>query len=318
MRRFGRVLACLALAVLLSMSADVGPARGSASVPQDPLITYLETIVIPALKGQLLNDDALNAFYTQDLLPDTHVQVAEDQFAQYWRNVAKSHAPGPAYASDVHYTLDEPVYNDANDEAHVNSDMTVTMTQNPTFTFIAILVATACAASGEYCAPMAIGGKHETTTATTYRLVMMHGKWRLALPEKVIGEMRKLQTTDTATRYAPNASVAGAGLALWASEVALDRDGTVIHLTVENRTDADLNLFTATALATLTDEHGKTYGIRALRTFYPDHVSPQDSVEGDLVFEPVPSGTRKLLLALSSLPVEDRVVSLALEVTLSP
>jgi hypothetical protein len=318
MRRVSTVLTCLFIAVLLSVSAAAGSAAETTSMPQDPLITYLETIVVAAIKGRPLSDETLKAFYTEGLLPSTHVQVAEDQFAQYWKNAAKSHTPGAIYTANVHYTLAEPVFNDANDEADINSDMTVTMAQNSALTFLAILVATVCAASGEYCAPMAMGGTRVTTTASTYHLIKLHGKWRLDLPTKAVSAMRKLPTADTATRYAPNASVADGGLTLWASDVALERDGTTVHLTVENGTDSELSLFTATALATLTDEHGKTYGVRALRTFYPDHVSPQDSVEGDLVFEPVPPGTSKLLLAFPNVAVADRVLTLTLEITLAP
>jgi hypothetical protein len=318
MRRVSTVLTCLFIAVLLSVSAAARSAAETTSMPQDPLITYLETIVVPAIKGRPLSDETLKAFYTEGLLPGTHVQVAEDQFAQYWKNAAKSHTPGAIYTADVRYTLAEPVFNDANDEADIKSDMTVTMSQNPAMTFLAILVVTVCAASGEYCPPMAIGGKRETTTAGTYHLVKLHGKWRLDLPAKVVSEMRTLPTAHAATRYAPNASAADGGLTLWASDVALERDGTTVHLTVENGTDGELSLFTAAALATLTDEHGKTYGVRALRTFYPDHVSPQDSAEGDLVFEPVPPGTSKLLLAFPNVSVADRVLTVTLEITLAP
>lgn len=316
MRRFSTALASLVLFGLLSVSAPAGAAPGSPSAPQDPLLAYFDTIAIPAVKGQPPAEEALKAFYSDRLLPSTRVQVAEDQFIAYWRNVAASHGPGATHTVGADYALSEPMYNEANDEALITTDQTVAVARTPGFQILAILTTIGCAAGGAMC--WVSGGNGLTDTMTTYRIVNLRGKWRLDLPAEVVTDMRKLPTKVTATRYAPNASATEGGLTLWASEVALDRDATTVRLAVENATDNDLNLFTAAALATLTDESGKTHGVRALGTFYPDHVPPQSSVEGDLVFEPVPPGTRRLLLAFPNIAVGDRILTLTLEIALAP
>jgi hypothetical protein len=165
---------------------------------------------------------------------------------------------------------------------------------------------------------MTIGGRRLTDAATTYRIVKLRDTWRLELPSDIVKDMQKLPTTMIAKRYAPNAAVTEGGLTLWASEVALDRDVTTVRLAVENSTDSDLNLFNAAVLATLTDEQGKTYRARALRTSFPDHVPQQSSVEGYLVFEPVPLGTGKLVLTFPGITVGDRVLALKLGIVLTP
>lgn len=304
------------------LQAAVHAPRGAwrvRSTPLDPLLAYLNTIVLPAAKGQPLTDEALKAFYEGDhLLPSTRVQVGEDQFVEYWKNVVTNYAPGAAHVADADYALSEPMYNDANDEALITSDLTVAVAQTQGLQLFAILVAIGCAASGTSCTPMTIGGRRLTEAATTYRIVKLRDTWRLELPPDIVRDIQKLPTKITAKRYAPNASVTEGGLTLWASEVALDRDVTTVRLAVENTTDYDLNLFNAVTLAILTDEHGETYRARALRTSFPDHLPQKSSVEGYLAFEPVPVGTNKLQLAFPEITVGDQVVTLKLEIMLTP
>ena len=316
MRRFGTVLASVVLAGLLSAASPAGPASGSPPTPQDPLLAYFDTIVIPAVKGQPLTEEALKAFYNERLLPSARVRVAEDQFIEYWTNVAKAHAPGTTHTTAADYALSEPVYNDANDEALISSDLTFTVERTPGFQVFAILTTIGCAMGGGIC--WWVGGNGVSDTATTYHVVKLRDRWRLDLPADVLTDMQKLPTKVTAKRYAPNASVTEDGVSLWASEVALDRDATTVRLAIENATDNDLNLFNPAALATLTDEHGKSYGVQTLRTSFPDRAPQKSSVEGTLVFAPVPAGTGKLLLTFPEIAVVDRVLTLKLDMTLTP
>src|SRR3989304_6098686 len=84
----------------------------------------------------------------------------------------------------------------------------------------------------------------------------------------------------------------------------LGKDETAFAVTIENTGDSEANLFNAIADATLTDNAGKTYFVRTLRTNLVDRIGAGGNVKGRLVFEPLPPSTRRAPLPLAALEIE--------------
>jgi hypothetical protein len=72
------------------------------------------------------------------------------------------------------------------------------------------------------------------------------------------------------------------------SGVEFTRQATTLTMVVENSAEVDADLFVAIGEARLTDDAGKTYAVRMLRSSLSDRVAPRDQSRGTLVFEPLP------------------------------
>jgi len=95
--------------------------------------------------------------------------------------------------------------------------------------------------------------------------------------------------TPPATRMLTLAARATSGpVALAVSNVEFTREATVLTVTVENAAEAEANLYNALGETTLTDNTGKIYEMRMLRSDLVDRVPPRGQVRGRLVFEPLP------------------------------
>jgi len=296
-----------------------GQSSFGAPTPQDLVALFLNTIVVPAEKGQPPADDVLRTFYDEDLLNSTRVKVAEDQFIEYWKKVGAQRPP-LGHSSAIAYTVGEPVYNDTQDQAVVTSDLTSTTTQTSGFTILQVLVAVACLATASYCAPMAIGGGRGTVADNlmTFVVVRDGATWRLALPEDMVAAMGKLPTQSTATRLAATGEASEDGLTLRVSEVAFEKDNTIVRITADNSTDAPVNLVLAGSAATLTDDLGHTYNARLMQTQLPDAVPGKSSRTGQIAFDPVPAGTKTLVLTIPRVPVGDTSTTFRLQISLGP
>ncbi len=72
------------------------------------------------------------------------------------------------------------------------------------------------------------------------------------------------------------------------SSVEFSRDATMLAMIVENTGEVEADLFSAVGNATLTDNAGKSYAVRFLRSELADRVAPRGQIGGRLAFEPLP------------------------------
>lgn len=77
-------------------------------------------------------------------------------------------------------------------------------------------------------------------------------------------------------------------IVLGVSKIVFAKDSTSLEVTVENSSDVEANIFFAVANATLTDNAGKSYALRVLKSEISDRVAPHGSIPGRLTFEPMP------------------------------
>jgi len=319
MRRLGAFVT--ALTVLgLSMA---GPLRGQPSsgpsTPQALVRFFLDSIVVLAAKGHPPADEVMRAFYNEDLLNRTRVRVAEDQFIHYWKKLGtQGTGARPGYDTDVGYVIGEAIYNDTGDEAITTSDLVSVSRQSTGMGILGILVFGGCVITGTYCAPTAIGGGFLVHNAMTVVAARQGTRWRLALPDGMVQVMEKLPTQMAAKRLAASGTASDGGLTLLVSEVAFDKDSTIVRLTVENNNEVSVNLLKAAAFATLADELGKTYNARLLKTQMPEGVPEKSSRTGQIGFDPVPDSAKALVLTVPDVLVGEKSVTFRLEISLGP
>jgi len=313
-----KFVALAATVTVLSLSlATPGSAQPSvgASGPQDLVALFLNTIAVPAERGQPPADGVLRSFYDENLLNRTRVRVAADQFIGYWKQVG-SQGTRVGFSRTITYTIGEPAYNETQDQAVVTSDVTTTTTENSGFSILTTLVTIACLATATYCAPMPIGGHSVAENLMTFVAVRDGAVWRLALPDDMVAAMAKLPTQESGTRLAANAEASENGLTLRISEVTFEKDYTTVRITADNSNDAPVNLVLAASAATLTDDLSHTYNVRFMQTQLPDAVPGKSSQTGQIAFDPVPVGTKTLVLAIPNVPVGDTSTTFRLEISL--
>ncbi len=105
--------------------------------------------------------------------------------------------------------------------------------------------------------------------------------------------------------YTMTARVTSGPLTLSVERAELGKDATAFAVTIENAGAAEANLFNAIADATLTDNAGKQYFVRTLRTELADRIGAGGNVKGRLVFEPLPPSTRRATLVMPGVRVGD-------------
>lgn len=88
--------------------------------------------------------------------------------------------------------------------------------------------------------------------------------------------------------FALNARAAAGPVAVSVSRAELTKDATSVTVVIENAGDVEAELYTAIADATLTDNKGKSYAVRLLRTDLAEVVAPRGQIRGKLAFEPLP------------------------------
>lgn len=87
---------------------------------------------------------------------------------------------------------------------------------------------------------------------------------------------------------------------LWATVAAVEfaRDATTVSLTLANEGDAEIDLFSAVAGATLAEGTGRVFAVRLLRSTFPDRLPAAARARARLVFEPVPPPPAVIAMAL--------------------
>ena len=112
-----------------------------------------------------------------------------------------------------------------------------------------------------------------------------------------------------------NARAAAGPVAVSVSGVSFAKDFTTLMVSVENSATVEAGLFAALLDARLTDDAGKTYAVRLLRSDVPDRVPARGTVRGRLVFEPLPfpPALRSARLTLPEIRVGDAVYEIALD-----
>jgi len=112
-----------------------------------------------------------------------------------------------------------------------------------------------------------------------------------------------------------NARAAAGPVAVSVSGVSFAKDFTTLMVSVENSATVEAGLFAALLDARLTDDGGRTYAVRLLRSDLPDRVPARGTVRGRLVFEPLPFPPvlRSARLTLPEIRVGDAVYEIALD-----
>ena len=115
--------------------------------------------------------------------------------------------------------------------------------------------------------------------------------------------------TTEVRRVALNARAAAGPVMVSVSGVEFSRDATVLTMTIQNSGDVEAELFNAVGNATLTDNTGKSYAARFLRSEVPDRVAPRGQIEGRLAFEPLPlpPAVNAALLTMSEIRVGNEI-----------
>ncbi len=113
--------------------------------------------------------------------------------------------------------------------------------------------------------------------------------------------------------YVMTARATSGPITLSVQRVGFASAETVLSVAIENAGEAEANLFAAVADAKLTDETGKSYVVRTLRSTVPERVGPRARVEGRLAFEPLPATVRRATLALPEIRIGDAVHDLKSE-----
>src|SRR3989304_1842403 len=111
-----------------------------------------------------------------------------------------------------------------------------------------------------------------------------------------------------------NARAAAGPGGVGVSGVSFAKDFTTLMVSVENSATVEAGLFAALLDARLTDDAGKTYAVRLLRSDVPDRAPAGGPVRGRLVFDPLPfpPALRSARLTLPEIRVGDAVYEIAL------
>lgn len=105
--------------------------------------------------------------------------------------------------------------------------------------------------------------------------------------------------------YVMTARATSGPLTMSVERAELGKDETAFAVTIENTGDSEANLFNAIADATLTDNAGKTYFVRTLRTNLVDRIGAGGNVKGRFVFEPLLPSTRRATLTMPGIRIGD-------------
>jgi hypothetical protein len=291
------------LAILLVLLLSVSTTRLSAqpkafSIPQDPVATYFQIVVTPAMSGTALNERDVANFYHTLISFYSQAKVAEDQFIAHWQNVAQqvngakfwgAVLTGSKYS--LTYDIGEPVYNDAKDQARFK--VTLTLTDSRLF--------------------------HSTQENRIFfvHVIKEEGAWKIVLNDDLVAEMQKLPTKQTAKRYAIGREVIQNGLRFAVLTLAIEKDATIVGVVLENQSDEGADLFNALSAATLRDGLGNIYAARMLQTTLPTDVGSRKTVTGTLVFTAIPPNTKRVILTVPDAKIGTDTVTFSIEFDLA-
>lgn len=118
--------------------------------------------------------------------------------------------------------------------------------------------------------------------------------------------------------YALQERATSGPIAVTVSQIEFSQDATTLSVTFENDSDAEADLFFAKAGATLTDGAGRTYALRALTADVGDRVAAHGTLQGRLMFAPlpVPPATSAAVLTMPDVHVGDAAYDLRIELHL--
>jgi hypothetical protein len=280
-----------------SLPAPPGPypTLGQTGIPGEPLVLYLMSIFRPGLTARN-NDDLARDFYQRYLSSHTRGQIPEADFVAHWRGKARRQWLEPfggersVLAFDLDYTVEPPVFNATRDQATIR------------------------AAIVTRAGPML--SVRSRTDVVTFRVVREAGTWRVELPDSVVDEIHPPRPPHVLARWFPNVVASGEGITVRVRQVAVERDVTTLVVRIENGTGREASLFMALASATLTDEQGQTFRTRMLRTTVPDRIPGRSSAEGTIAFEPIATTSKRLVLTIPGIGLEERDVTLRVDFSL--
>lgn len=279
--RVGDETASLTLDITLAPLPS--PKATYTPIPGEPVIFYLAALRRVRFSPPYLQDEPLKGFYQTYLASESQIEVSEREFVDY----IKGH-----FRSLIGFAIGVPVYNPSRD--HASLQVTTTWEQIVLF------------------------GPNTRTDTMTLSVVKEGTAWKLVLPEEIIQDIQRVPPDVTTKRYASTAAVAAKGVTFRVQEVVLGRTLTTLQLSVENDTDSDVNLFAMSLGTTLTDRLGKTYATRYLHSTLPEKVNARSAVTGSLAFEPLPIESRRFLITIRDLRIDDNTLILPLDVRLKP
>ncbi|HEV2283705.1 MAG TPA: hypothetical protein VGX75_15075 [bacterium] len=314
MRRYVAALTVLAIASVYLAAPGAGRTAPAPTSARDAVSDYVAGIYLPAVGGTAPSDAALRAFYEEHIAAQSRAQVGEDRFVAYWRDRA-GHA-GSVKAT--HYSVGDAVESEAHDQALAPVTVSITrkgLEDNPILSVIWGLLCLGAAFYGMSCS----AGDSDNTQAgvVIYRAVKEGDTWKVVLPDGDVAGMRKITVRDTGTHFAPDARAAEGGITVRVLGVTLAPDAATLRLVIDNAAGVQAVLSNTAALATLTDEAGRTYGASILTSTMPAAVDAGASETGTLVFAPVPPSSAALLLTLPDIRAGDAVMALKVNIALA-
>ncbi len=284
------------LKLAFSMRSAAYPMVGETGISGEPLLLYLMNVLRPAVLT--VPDEApLRQFYQRHLTAHTRGQITEADFVAHWttrRARARWERPfgESGQIHDLDFVVGPPVYSASRDHALVPATIKTR-------------------GSSSILSPPTSRAEE-----ITFRVIRDGQSWRLELPDRVVEEIQPPRPAGVLARWFPNARAAEAGIGIWVRQVAVEKDVTRLDFTVENGQVAEASLFEAMAAATLTDEQGKTFFTRMLRTTVPDRLAGRSSVTAIMAFEPIPVGSTRLVLTIPGIRVVDQSVTISLPIVL--
>jgi hypothetical protein len=289
---------------------------------------YFDDILRPALDGKSPPDGVIRAFYNSGLSDRTREQVSENQFMEYWTYVAGRMAQ-TARLFGVRYSIGEPIESEAGDQALILVTGSVNAgLLGAEFYVLPTGAIVGCVSdmhrSSSDCTRSSLAASDGEFEAT-YWAVKEDNAWKLVLPEGLVREMQTQTARVTVRRYRPNIVAAQDGLTIRVQEVTLQTESTTLRLLIENVTDVEAGLRNALSLTSLTDDRGVTFNTRNLRSTIPEIVPAHSSAVADLsfvadltTFATVPVDARTLSLSLPYVRVQDRELTLHVDIALRP
>ncbi len=138
------------------------------------------------------------------------------------------------------------------------------------------------------------------------------------MPARAVQPDPAASPTPQVRMIALTARATSGPVALAVSNVEFTREATVLTVTVENAAEAEANLYNALGETTLTDNTGKIYQMRMLRSDLVDRVPPRGQVRGRLVFEPLPfpPAVTSAVLTMREIRIGDDVYEIKVELRL--
>lgn len=297
-----KALVAIVLVVAAGNVLLAHPASGQPtpfSIPQDPIASYFDTLVIPVMAGKTPAAQEVGKFYRGYLSIHTQIKVTEEQFLAYWQGIAQRAIGSQFWAAvllgatyTLTYDIGEPVYNDAKDQARFK--ITVTITTHRGF-----------------------------FPSSENRIIFAHviredSVWKIVLSDELVAEILKTAPpqTTTAKKYILRAEASAQGLRVTVRSLVTDKDVTSLEIVARNEGTESVDLFNAISAATLTDQTGQVYASRTLRSSLAASVGPGQSASGVLAFFAVPSNTRRLTLTIPHIRIGNEVVAMTLELNL--